>query len=255
MIQLTPSQMAALRDWFLPDRPGPLVSLHVLHTGNGACFGDRWPNPRTLLTQTAGNYSLSGDPAALNPTDVRPRVAGFVDAPERFVPLLQAAFPGLKVWDRVIFDLQAKPRFSRSRAFTIRRLEATDAFHLWGLGPEVNWITITWGGPAGLAASGCAWGAFEKDRLVAVACTFYVGERYEDIGVVTEPEFRGKGLSVACAGALCEDIQARGRRPSWTTSPDNTASIRVAEKLGFSLQRRDILYVIGVSIPEPASQP
>jgi predicted GNAT family acetyltransferase len=82
-----------------------------------------------------------------------------------------------------------------------------------------------------------------------------MGERYEDLGVVTEPEFRGRGLSVACAGALCEDIQSRGHWPSWTTSPDNTASIRVAEKLGFSLQRRDILYAIGVPIPEPARQP
>jgi bacillithiol biosynthesis deacetylase BshB1 len=30
---------------------------------------------------------------------------------------------------------------------------------------------------------------------------------------------------------LCQDIQARGKRPSWTTSPDNIPSQRVAQKL------------------------
>jgi predicted GNAT family acetyltransferase len=120
------------------------------------------------------------------------------------------------------------------------------------LSPQSFWIAKTWGGPAGLAASGAAWGAFVDGRLVSVACTFFMGERYEEIGVVTEPEHRGQGLSVACTRALCLAIFARGRRPSWTTSPDNTASVRVAEKLGFRLDRHDWLYVAGIPVPEPA---
>jgi predicted GNAT family acetyltransferase len=107
----------------------------------------------------------------------------------------------------------------------------------------------------GLAASGFAWGAFVAGQLAAVACPFFVGERYEDIGVVTEPKFRGLGLSTACAHALCGDIRARERQPSWSTSPDNTASLRVAEKLGFAVQRYDLLYVVGVRIPEPTHPP
>ena len=99
-----------------------------------------------------------------------------------------------------------------------------------------------------MAASGYAWGAFSDGRLASVACTFFLGERYEDIGVVTEEEFRGMGLSVACAGALCGDIINRGHRPSWTTWADNQASIRVAEKLGFTLNRRTIHYLIGRKI-------
>lgn len=252
MLQLTPDQMRILRDWFVPDRPGPMVGLHVLQTGNGACFVDRWPSPRVALADSAGNFSLVGDLDALNAEDLKNRIIGFVEAPERFVPLLRTAFPGMNVWDRMIFELNAAPKLSIPAEQVIRRLVPADVFHLWGLSPEINWICNTWGGPAGLAASGRAWGAFADDRLVSVACTFYVGERYEDIGVVTEKESRGLGLSVACAGKLCEDIQSRGRRPSWTTSPDNTASQRVAEKLGFSLQRRDFLYVIGAPIPKPA---
>ena len=152
----------------------------------------------------------------------------------------------------MIFALETAPRFSFPHGLLIRRLARADTYHLWGLSPAVAWIGKTWGGPTGLATSGYAWGAFAEGCLVSVACTFFVGQQYEDIGVVTEPEWRGRGLSVACAGALCADIQARRRRPSWSTAPENTASVRVAEKLGFAVQRRDCLYVVGSAVPEPA---
>jgi RimJ/RimL family protein N-acetyltransferase len=247
MILLEPERFAALRDWFVPDRPGPLVGLHVLQTGSGASFVDRWPQPRALLVETTDNCSLAGDPAALHAEDLPDRLRGFVDAPETFVPLLHAAFPQMRAWDRVIFEQPVSPP---SEVRVVRRLTPADVHHLWALSPYDRWICKTWGGPAGLASSGHAWGAFVDGRLRSVACTFFVGDRYEDIGVVTEAPFRGQGLSVACARALCEEVHRRGRRPSWTTSPDNTASLRVAEKLGFVLQRHDRLYVVGVPIPE-----
>jgi predicted GNAT family acetyltransferase len=135
----------------------------------------------------------------------------------------------------------------------VRRLGAGDAGPLAGLGEASAWIANTWGGPEGLAASGTAWGAFAGSRLVAVACPFFVGTVYEDLGVVTEPGFRRLGLSTACAGPVCQDVRGRGRVPSWTTSPDNAASLGVAAKLGFTFQRRDRLLVVDVpvSVPDP----
>ena len=112
----------------------------------------------------------------------------------------------------------------------VRRIQAGDVHHLCGLGLESAWISGTWGGPAGLASSGHAWGAFAEGRLISVACSFFVGERYEEVGVVTEPEFRGLGLSVACAGALCTDIRNRGRTPSWTVRRQNKWDKRGAFK-------------------------
>jgi RimJ/RimL family protein N-acetyltransferase len=250
MIQLTPHQITSLRDWFTPDKPGPLIGLHVIQTGHGACWVDRWPNPRAVLVETAGNYSLAGDPNVLRPDSLKRLVQGFVEAPPKFTPLLRAAFSGLQVWDRVILELKGPPQFTLPPEFIIRRLEAADTQTLNKLSAEVTWIGKTWGGLAGMAASGYAWGAFAGERVIAIACTFFVGDQYEEIGVVTEPAFRGMGLSVACAGLLCADIQQRGRRASWSTSPDNIASLRVAQKLGFVERRRDCLYVVGISIPE-----
>jgi predicted GNAT family acetyltransferase len=131
----------------------------------------------------------------------------------------------------------------------VRRLAAADAGHLAALSGQSSWISASWGGPAGLAASGTGWGAFEGGRLVSVACPFFAGQRYEDLGVATEPGWRGRGLSTACAGAACADVRGRGRVASWTTSPDNTASLAVAERLGFRLTRVDELLAVGVEIP------
>ncbi|HLF90642.1 MAG TPA: GNAT family N-acetyltransferase [Anaerolineales bacterium] len=254
MIPLTHAQLTTLKPRFLPDRPGPLIGLHVIHTGHGHAWADCWPDdPRAILTETAGNYSLTGDPNALTSDSLRPHISGFVEAPETFLPLLWETFPDLVVWDRVIYQLDSEPRFAAPPGFVIRRLEADDVPHLARLSTESNWITKTWNGVENMAKSGYAWGAFAEGKLVSVANTFFVGEQYEDLGVVTEPESRGRGLNAACAGAMCTDIIGRGRIPSWSTSPDNLASMRVAEKLGFKLERRDVLYVAGIHVPKPPS--
>ena len=52
-----------------------------------------------------------------------------------------------------------------------------------------------------------------------------------------------------CAAGVARDVRARGRTPSWSTSPDNRASLRVAEKLGFRPVRDDCLWVTGQEIP------
>lgn len=253
MIQLTIQQLTTLRNWFLPDRPGPLIGLHLLNTGHGTAWADRWPEPRAIYVESAQNGALAGDPTALTPDMLRRVVVGFIDAPATFVPLLRATFPDLVVWERVMYALPVAPNYHQPAGFTLRPLTSADTDHLAKLSAESFWISKTWGGPAGLAASDYGWGAFAGEQLAAVANVFFVGDDYEELGVVTEPAFRGQGLSVACSGVLCAEIRARGHIPSWTTSPDNLASRRVAEKLGFQWVRNDFLYVIGIDVPAPAS--
>lgn len=249
MIHLPLSQYPSLRLFFHPEAPVYPVGLHVINTGHGRLFADRWPGPRAVLAESAGNYTLTGDPLALAPVDLRPLVRGFVSAPEIFAPLLYEAFPELVIWQRVDLLLRSSPRFTMPQGAEVRRLVAADASRLMEVDDDLDWVGKTWGGMTGLTAGGRAWGAFVEGRLASIACTFFQGDRYEDIGVVTRPEFRRMGLSTACAGLLCQEILARGCLPTWNTSPDNLASLRVAEKLGFEWQRADRLYVIGVEIP------
>lgn len=247
MLALPRAQYEQLRPWFEPERPGPLVWPHVVRTGYGRCLVDRWPDPRTVLAEVGGNISLRGDPAHLS--DPAEPIAGFIDAPESFLPVLRDLDPDLHQWDRLIFELPGAARRPPPPVADVRRLTAADFGALTGLDEDSRWIAGTFGGPTGLAASELAWGAFDDGRLVSVAVPFYLGEHYEDVGVVTEPEFRRRGLSTACAAAVVTDILARERRPSWSTSPDNHASLGVAARLGFRLVREDVLYVVRTSLP------
>ncbi|MBV9169720.1 MAG: GNAT family N-acetyltransferase [Chloroflexi bacterium] len=240
-----------LRQWFRPERPGPLTGMHVLQTSQGSLRVDRWPAPRACVVETGGNVGLGGDPEALSVHDVRAAVSGFVEPSRRFEGLLGEAFPNAVRWPRVILRHSgAVVQQEARRAATVRLLQAEDAAAIRRLERELAWISVTWGGPDGLARSGYAWGAFVDGSLASVACSFFVGEEYEDIGVVTSNEYRGTGLAPVCAARLATDVIGRRRSPSWSTSPDNVQSLRVAEKLGFVVDREDYLLIVGRPSPQ-----
>ena len=89
------------------------------------------------------------------------------------------------------------------------------------------------GSAAALLTEGLATGAIIDGRLVATAFSSAISERYREIGVVTEPAYRGQGLAQATAALLAAGVQARGRGVVWSTSEENLASRRVAARLGF----------------------
>ena len=247
VLTVPPALVPELRRWFTPERPGPMLFEHIARTGHGQCRVDRWPGPRAVLAELPGNYALRGDPAALSPGDLA-EVAGFVEAPPEWVPALLAEDPATAPWDRVIAVLpdSAVPP---PPAAEVRLLTTADAAAFAGLSAESTWICETWGDAAGLLAAGVARGVLVDGRAASVAVPFYVGADHEDIGVVTDPAYRGRGLSTACAGALVADIRGRGRVPTWTTSPDNARSLAVAAHLGFAHVRDDLLHAVRTAIP------
>lgn len=237
----------ALRPWFTPERPGPLVFEHVARTGHGRVLVDRLPDPRVVIAALPGNLSVRGNPEHLPPGALTGR-SGFVDAPPEWLPALRAHDPRVAPWDRLIAVLPADAVVPAPDP-GVRLLTPDDAPALAGLDADSGWIAETWGGVPGMLAAGVARGALVDGRVAAIAVPFYVGGTYEDIGVVTEPDHRRKGLSTACAGALVADIRARGHVPTWSTSPDNLGSRGVAARLGFVQEREDVLYALRTAIP------
>ncbi|MDN5861645.1 MAG: GNAT family N-acetyltransferase, partial [Pseudonocardia sp.] len=242
MIPVPLADATPLRAWFAPERPGPLVFKHMLSAGVGRCLVDRRDDPQVVLAELPGNIALRGDPPQLT-AGALDHLAGFVDAPPEWLPVLRAADPATAVWDRVVATLPAEVPVVKGGA---RLLGPGDAAALAAFEADGAWIHETWGGPAAMAASGMARGAFDGGRLVAVATAFFVGDIYEDLGVVTDSAYRGRGLSTDCSAALVADVRARGRIPTWTTSPDNAPSLAVADRLGFQQVRTDVLYALRV---------
>ncbi|KNB53265.1 hypothetical protein AC230_06755 [Streptomyces caatingaensis] len=247
--------------WFPAGRPGPgALAEHVRTTGHGRWWADRPAGPRSAAVTCARHAVLAGDPRTTDPAGLAGLAHHYVLAPDRFLPVLGAAFERIVPWERMIWVRHGPGRAARpAPAVRIRRLTTTDAPAVRDLGAGLAWITESWGGPAGVAAPGRAWGAFRGDRLLSLACVHFTGSRYEDLAAATRPAERGRGLATACVTALCTDVAARGRLPSWTCSRDNHPSRRLAAAAGFRPERRYVHYAVGAAVgpvvPRPCSTP
>ncbi|MFF8642862.1 GNAT family N-acetyltransferase [Streptomyces sp. NPDC015345] len=254
MIELPPHRLPAAPGWFTAGAPGPAsLHEHVTATGVGAWWGDHALRPRAVAVSCAGRVLLSGDPGSVTPAFLAPFAHSHVEAPVRFLPVLGAAFDRVIPVERMIYvhrESMAPPRLPRG--VTVRRLEPDDAPALAALSPDGAWIHASWGGPAGLAASGHAWGAVDRGgRLAAVACGYFVGTAYEDVAVLTLPERRREHLASACVTSLCADITARGRTASWSCGRDNRPSRLLAWNAGFRLHREYVRYATGNAAARP----
>ncbi|MGW2229084.1 GNAT family N-acetyltransferase [Streptomyces formicae] len=263
MLQLPQQPLPAVNRWFTTGEPGPAsVPEHVAAFGVGDWWVDDAVAPRVAAVSCAGHVLLGGDPHSLTPSLLAPFARSRVEAPVRFLPVLGAAFDRLVPVERMVYihrEPVAAPR--PPRGVTVRRVEPRDADALTALGDDCAWIHSSWGGPSGLAASGHAWGAFDRaGRVAAVACGYFVGGTYEDVAVLTAPERRREGLALACVTALCADITARGRTASWSCGRDNRPSRLLGWTAGFRLHREYVQYATGdpsvrpPRVPRPASR-
>ena len=75
--------------------------------------------------------------------------------------------------------------------------------------------------------------AQREDTVGAIAFASFRFDRSLEIGIETRPEHRGQGLALAVAIALIRQILADGLEPVWSCRKENTASLVLAQRLGF----------------------
>ena len=241
-----PSERAALRHFFLPERPGPQTALQALGEPRDMCLVDRWPEPRAVVVVAPGDLVIAGYPEALRSTSLRALVfRGKIEAPPSFGSVLQQAYPDLRPWPRIVGTLQGGPTAPLPAGITVRRLGADDGKLADTIHPHARWLWKHYSGPEEMAASGLTWAAIADEKCASLALPMTRGDRYEDLCVFTDPAFRGMGLSPACVAKVIEDVKSRGRVPSWSTSVHHRASLRVAQKTGFQKDREDFVYITG----------
>ena len=85
-----------------------------------------------------------------------------------------------------------------------------------------------------MVMDGIAAGAIVNNNIVAIAHTYAETDLHTDIGVSTLEQWRKKGFATAAASLVAQEIQVAGKVPVWSCGEDNFASLRVAEKLGFT---------------------
>jgi ribosomal protein S18 acetylase RimI-like enzyme len=76
-------------------------------------------------------------------------------------------------------------------------------------------------------------GYFEGKRLVGVASVLDKGHEIEDIGVLTHPDYRGRGIGSTLTRYLRNHIAQRGNVAQYITMERNRGSVGIAEKCQF----------------------
>lgn len=251
MIELSRHQLPAYMSWFPRATAGPTALAEHVLASSGRLWADRADRPRAIAVACAGHVLLRGNPDALDPTAMAPLSGRYVLAPGQFLPVLGSAFDRVVPWERMVYVRREEPAVPRPPlGVAVRRIATSDTRALAALDTDSAWIHASWGGPGGLAASGYAWGAFHRGRLLAVACTYFRGNRYEDMAVVTAPDHRRQQLALSCVVALSADVADRGRTASWTCSRYNRASRLLAWHAGFRLEREYVHYATGTAAPK-----
>ena len=85
--------------------------------------------------------------------------------------------------------------------------------------------------PDAVAGVPCA-ASLHGGRAVSICCSVRVSGEAHEAGVETHPEYRGRGHAARAAAAWAAMVAARRRIALYSTSWDNEASRRLAQKLG-----------------------
>ncbi|HEY5940808.1 MAG TPA: GNAT family N-acetyltransferase [Gemmatimonadales bacterium] len=76
--------------------------------------------------------------------------------------------------------------------------------------------------------------AFAGDQPAAFCYAGSVTERWWDISIDTLEPFRRQGYAAQCVAHVVQHMEREGRMPVWGATKSNTASARLAAKLGFT---------------------
>lgn len=74
------------------------------------------------------------------------------------------------------------------------------------------------------------------------ALPFDLATNYGDIGIMTRPEYRGRGLGSIAVAAMCARLKSDGLEPLYRCDEDNVGSIKVSAGLGFQIATQLVGY-------------
>ena len=80
---------------------------------------------------------------------------------------------------------------------------------------------------------GIGFSLFYENKLASTAYSAFIHDNYLEIGIETVEEYRGKGLAQYACSALIDYCLQNDFEPVWSCRFENTASCKLAQKLGF----------------------
>lgn len=248
MFTLPPQSYPSVRPLFEPLTHNRAIVFSVLEgTIPGAVYVDRLESPRAaFLVSVTGFQYLAGEAnlADFNQALVQ-RLAGDLKPPEDFMLLLPcsaawqeristlwADAPG--EWaSRFEYDFPAQSPFTPGAwqkdvmaGYSVRAFDHDLASQV----PEVGNF---WRRPQDFERLGLGVAVLHGGHMVSHCISVLVGGGLAEISIETKESYRRLGLAYLAARAFIDLCPSKGLLPHWSCWDYNTASQKLAEKLGF----------------------
>lgn len=120
-----------------------------------------------------------------------------------------------------------------------QRLLSAGLVNVESVAAEVQWM---WPSVDRFIAEGWGVAAVARGALVCWCTSEYVGASQCGIGIETVSAYQNRGIATATAARFVDEALRRGKSPCWECAEENQASLRVAQKLGFTLTESTIWY-------------
>ena len=88
-------------------------------------------------------------------------------------------------------------------------------------------------------------------EIVSTCFSVFVSGNQHEISITTHPEYRKRGFGTLAAAAYIERCLQNDIEPVWQCWRDNTASVQLAQKLGFAPEMDYPVYLIELNSSDP----
>ncbi len=155
-----------------------------------------------------------------------PGTAVFLIAPPSYLPLLHA-----------VFDTQTEEEL---HIFTLDRTRFE---------PVINVLVTQTTGPNNLPRFIIRQTNSPDREIVASASLNWQSPRFAEIAVTVSPQRQRQGWGRSVVAAMVDYLLKNGRNPLYLTAPHNTASIKLAQSVGFKYSGKDLWLLQAVLKP------
>ena len=136
---------------------------------------------------------------------------------------------------RLVGDIMACPQGFEVQLLDKDLLEKADNFKL-DLGSRF------WKSEKDFLKNGLGTCLVKDDEVICICYAACVVNSLAEIDIVTKDEYRGRGLATVTAQHFIQECIRRGIEPTWDCFLNNTASMKLAEKLGFTQAYNYLFY-------------
>jgi hypothetical protein len=226
-------------DFFASTRFKPLLFglLQGIHPYQILLQDNTSDHPYLMIKTTASYVYLVGKPSLQNLEQINNVLSCYKNIVLICDESVQAYFlqRGFYVRPRIEFVYNTHFEYSPPalpEGFSVKTLDKV----LFEQSPWFGFISAIYGSTERFLTHGIGYGLV-NDQGVCVAQAYgaMMSEKLCEIGVVTHPDYRGNGYILHPAQALIDECLRRNITPIWSCDSTNTASLKTALKLGFTV--------------------